>query len=226
MALISAIFLFLGGTLVTTLSRVVTDEFKAWIPWIIQRVIRRAIVHLPLVQRERFAEEWQAHVNDVPGDIGKLRVALGFLTAARKITLAAKGEHAPTMGLLESAFPAVDNAKSLGQQMNFVAAKLLDYSYLFPPLGPITSLEKDEVLKYYSDNIRREVERLLSRFAEQERQRLEQDVSVYCEYHNFRTYFEAVHRRELQHLFGRHQISEMASQLALLALRAKPARDF
>ncbi len=224
MALIRAIFVFLGGTLVTTLSRVVTDEFKAWIPWIIQRVIRRAIVRLPPAQQARFAEEWQAHVNETPGDIGKLRVAIGFLTAARKITFAAK-EHTPVTALLESAFPAVDNAKSLGQQINFVAAKLLDYSYLFPPLGPITSSEKDEILKYYSDHIRPELECLLSKFAEQESQRLEEDQSVYCEYHNFRTYFEAMHRCEFQ-LLGRHQISEMASQLALLALRAKPPRDF
>jgi hypothetical protein len=95
MALITAVFLFLVGTLGSGLSRLLTDEFKAWIPWIIQRVIRRAIVRLPPAQRERFEEEWQSHVNEVPGEIGKLTAALGFLKAARKMTLAATTGDAP-----------------------------------------------------------------------------------------------------------------------------------
>ena len=84
MALIAAFVLFLVGALGTALSRLLTDEFKAWIPWIIQRVIRRAIRRLPPAQRERFEEEWQSHINEVPGEIGKLTVALGFLTAAAR----------------------------------------------------------------------------------------------------------------------------------------------
>ncbi len=130
MALITAVFLFLVGTLGTAFSRLLTDEFKAWIPWIIQRVIRRAIARLMPDQRERFAEEWQGHVNEVPGDIGKLRVALGLLAAARKMTPAAKNRASVTV-LLESAFLTVGNAKGLREQMSFVAAKLLDYGYLF-----------------------------------------------------------------------------------------------
>jgi hypothetical protein len=122
MALITAIFLFLLGILGTAVSRLMTDEIKAWIPWLIQRVIRSAIARLPRAQRERFEEEWQSHVNDVPGDFGKLRVALGFLTAARKMTLAAK-INAPVTALLESTFPAVDNANGLREQMSFVAKK-------------------------------------------------------------------------------------------------------
>jgi len=95
MALITAIFLFLVGTLGTVLSRLLTDEFKAWTPWVIQRVICRAIARLPQSQKERFDEEWHSHINEVPGDIGKLTVALGFLTAARKMTLVAKAGHKP-----------------------------------------------------------------------------------------------------------------------------------
>ncbi|SRR5258708_29876589 len=90
MAVIMAIILFLVGTLGTALSRLLTDEFRAWIPWIIERMVRRAVVGLPASQRERFEEEWESHVNDVPGEIGKLTVALGFLTAARRMTLATK----------------------------------------------------------------------------------------------------------------------------------------
>jgi hypothetical protein len=224
MELITAIFLFLVGRLGTACSRLLADECHAWIPWIIQRVIRRAIMRLPSTQRERFQEEWQSHVNEVPGEIGKLAVSLGFLTAARKMTLAAK-RHPPIASLLESAFPPVGNAKNLREQMTFIAAKLLDYGYLFPPLGPIESSEKDEILKYYSDSIRPELECLLSKFAQQERHLLEQSAWVHCEYHKFRKYVEVTHLPELQHLFGRHDIEEMAKQLALLALRVKPVSN-
>jgi hypothetical protein len=95
MALITAIALFLVGTFGTALSGLLTKEFEAWIPWIIQHVIHRAVMRVPTAQRERFEEEWQSHVNEVPGEIGKLTVALGFLTAARKMTAAEKAGHAP-----------------------------------------------------------------------------------------------------------------------------------
>jgi len=95
MALITAIVLFLVGTLGTAISRLLTNESRAWTPRIIQLVIRRAIVRLHPAQRERFEEEWQGHVDEVPGEIGKLTVALGFLTAARRMTLAEKAEDAP-----------------------------------------------------------------------------------------------------------------------------------
>lgn len=86
MALITAIFLSLVGAVGTTLSGLLKDEVKAWIPWMIQRIIRSAVARLPQDHRERFQEEWQSHVNEVPGDIGKLTVALGFLSAAHKIS--------------------------------------------------------------------------------------------------------------------------------------------
>jgi lipopolysaccharide/colanic/teichoic acid biosynthesis glycosyltransferase len=67
-------------------SQQLTDEFKAWSPWIIRKIIQRAVRQLPEDQRERFAEEWRAHTDEVPGDVGKLVVALGFLSAAREIS--------------------------------------------------------------------------------------------------------------------------------------------
>jgi len=177
---------------------------------------------LPPTQRERFEEEWQGHINEVPGDIGKLTVALGFLRAARKMTSALKAGRAPLTALLASS-PTADAPKDLRAQMNLLAAKLLDYSYVFPPLGhTMTSPEKDEALKYYDSNIHPELESLLLKFREQEAQILEEDVCVYCEYHNFEKDVEITHLPELRHLFGRHQISEMASKLALLALRVGP----
>ncbi len=128
--------------------------------------------------------------------------------------------------LLRSSSPASNAAKSLREQMNLLAAKLLDLSYAFPPLGRlITPSERGEILQYYNRTIRPELEYLLLKFREQEGDLLEEDVRVHCEYHNFETYLEATHLPLSSHLFGRHQMSEMAQQLALLALRVEPIRS-
>ena len=86
MDLIIAAVLFLLRSLGGAVSRQLNDECKAWTPWIIQRIIQNAVARLPQNQRERFAEEWRSHVNEVPGEVGKLFVALGFFSAARKMT--------------------------------------------------------------------------------------------------------------------------------------------
>jgi lipopolysaccharide/colanic/teichoic acid biosynthesis glycosyltransferase len=85
MALIMAVGLFLVGVLAAALSQQLTDEFKAWIPWVVKHLVRRAVARLPEDQKDRFTEEWQSHVNEVPGQIGKIYVALGFLSAARQM---------------------------------------------------------------------------------------------------------------------------------------------
>jgi hypothetical protein len=61
------------------------DYTKAWLIRIIDRLIDRAIKRLPHEQRDRFAEEWKGYVNDTPGDLRKLIVAVGFLFAAKKM---------------------------------------------------------------------------------------------------------------------------------------------
>jgi lipopolysaccharide/colanic/teichoic acid biosynthesis glycosyltransferase len=84
--LIGAIALAVLAIVGAATSRQLADEFKAWSPWIVRKIIRCAVRQLPEDQRERFSEEWQAHVNDIPGDAGKLIVALGFLAASREIS--------------------------------------------------------------------------------------------------------------------------------------------
>jgi lipopolysaccharide/colanic/teichoic acid biosynthesis glycosyltransferase len=85
MALIWVIAVTIFGLLGAAISRQMTDEFKSWAPWIVRHVIDRAVSMLPKDQRERFAEEWRSHVNEIPGDIGKLIVALGFLVASSRM---------------------------------------------------------------------------------------------------------------------------------------------
>ena len=69
----------------STASKVAADEVKAWSPWLAARLTRYAVKRLPEADRERYAEEWNSHVADTPGSVGKVCVACGFLFAARKI---------------------------------------------------------------------------------------------------------------------------------------------
>ena len=66
-------------------SRLLADEFKAWVPSVVDRIISFAVSRAPKHLRERLAEEWRGHVNDAPGDLSKLFVALGFIWASGKL---------------------------------------------------------------------------------------------------------------------------------------------
>jgi Bacterial sugar transferase len=74
-------------------SRQLTDEMKAWTPWTIERILRSAVSVLPESERERFEEEWCSHIDEVPGQIGKLYTACGFLLAARKMAASLSTHH-------------------------------------------------------------------------------------------------------------------------------------
>ena len=87
MALITGPGLIIAGALTAVLSSIVAAEIRAWSPSIIRSLIKFAVGRLPENQRQRFEEEWQSHVNDVPGCVGKFLVAVGFSIAAYDVAL-------------------------------------------------------------------------------------------------------------------------------------------
>src|SRR5258708_685090 len=84
--LIVAILVGIAGVLGAAFSKQAADEFKAWTPRLLAAVVQCAIRRLPEDQRERYAEEWRSHIDETPGEIGKLIVGLGLLPAARKLS--------------------------------------------------------------------------------------------------------------------------------------------
>jgi len=82
-AVVLLVLAVVGGIFQTVFARLLGDEIKSWLPWIVERLLRHAVASLPKDQRERFQEEWQSHLDEIPGDIGKLVVAVGFPFAAR-----------------------------------------------------------------------------------------------------------------------------------------------
>lgn len=98
MALISAL-----------LSKLLADEFKAWSPRIVQHLTRYAVSRLPKDQQTRYEEEWTSHVNEVPGEVGKLLTATGFLFAARRMAVTDHGR--PELGtILKRMFDVIGSA--------------------------------------------------------------------------------------------------------------------
>lgn len=82
---ITALGAILVGVVVGGLGQQAADEFKAWTPSIVKRLIRHSSRRLPKSLRSRMEEEWSAHAADVPGEVGKLACALGFLFASYRI---------------------------------------------------------------------------------------------------------------------------------------------
>jgi hypothetical protein len=66
-------------------SKLLADEFKAWAPTIVSSILAIAVKVLPLSQRDRAAEEWTSHVNELPGDLSRVVFAVGCIIAALKV---------------------------------------------------------------------------------------------------------------------------------------------
>jgi hypothetical protein len=118
MGLIIAIAIIVVSILGAALSQQLSDEFKAWTPWLVEHLIQCAIRLLPEEHHERLNEEWRSHVNDTPGQIGKIIVAAGFLVASRRIA----PSRLPSRQLSQS---KPRNAQRLVSTFHFVYRQLL-----------------------------------------------------------------------------------------------------
>jgi hypothetical protein len=90
MGVMIAFAVFLLGILAAAISRLLSDDIKEWAPWITDRLVKRAVRGLPVYCKARLDEEWRSHLDEIPGHIGKLIVAVGFFLANRNIN---KLEH-------------------------------------------------------------------------------------------------------------------------------------
>jgi hypothetical protein len=79
----SAIFISIIATLIAA---VVGSETKAWAPRLIHSLTKAAVAIMPIQLRERFFEEWSAHIDEMPGVVGRLLAAVGFVFAASRIS--------------------------------------------------------------------------------------------------------------------------------------------
>lgn len=84
-SILVAAFGLVATILVATLSRLLAEDLKAWVPRLTGHAIERAIRKLPADQRDRLAEQWAADVADIPGDLSKLAFAFDLTRASTRI---------------------------------------------------------------------------------------------------------------------------------------------
>ncbi|TNB48141.1 hypothetical protein FF124_07310 [Martelella lutilitoris] len=70
MGVIALVFLAVLTLLGGAFSNILAEEFRAWNPWIVRRVKSLAVGTLPLELRERYDEEWDAYLAEIPGHLG------------------------------------------------------------------------------------------------------------------------------------------------------------
>ena len=84
---------------IAALGRLLADEISAWEPLLTRRLIRLAARQLPRDLRERYREEWSSHVQDVPGEAGKVLIAAQFVLAAIRISTSRQSERLAGLGI-------------------------------------------------------------------------------------------------------------------------------
>jgi lipopolysaccharide/colanic/teichoic acid biosynthesis glycosyltransferase len=70
---------------IAIVGRLMADEVKAWFRWLHKRIRRRAVAKLPGEYRERYDEEWEGGLEEIPGELFKLIYSIGLLRASAGI---------------------------------------------------------------------------------------------------------------------------------------------
>jgi Bacterial sugar transferase len=112
-ALIGLFFMAVLGITGAAVSRQLTDEFKAWTPWLISYIIRCAVRQLPEDMRTRCEEEWRSHTDEIPGEVGKLIHALNCLSPSWKMSLYVRSATIPLTTLEIAAKRTLDVVGSM-----------------------------------------------------------------------------------------------------------------
>jgi lipopolysaccharide/colanic/teichoic acid biosynthesis glycosyltransferase len=85
MAVITSIAMFIIDVIRAVLVRHLGDELRDSLPWLTRHLVQSAVGHLPSDLKERYEEEWKAHLNETPSEFAKLVTALGYCIAARRM---------------------------------------------------------------------------------------------------------------------------------------------
>jgi hypothetical protein len=73
---------YLIDVVIGAASRIVMGELSAHVEPMARWIIGKAVERLPPGDREKFREEWLAHLNEIPGTLRKFWHALGCYRAA------------------------------------------------------------------------------------------------------------------------------------------------
>jgi hypothetical protein len=123
--LVGAVIAGITGVLAAAFSKQVADEFKAWTPRLISAIVQCAVRRLREDQRDRYAEEWQSHIDETPGEIGKIIVGLGLLPAAWKLSRISPIPRAVQLEELLAAMRDADRLRRLKDKIPYETGKAI-----------------------------------------------------------------------------------------------------
>lgn len=130
-----------GAIIIPVTARVVGDDVKEWLPWITRRLVELAVSRLPEQERDRFEEEWWAHIDDLPGNLAKVHAACGYLSASKAINHIA--QFGDTTRIEEVARRAIDIASSVLALLILLPLTLLISIYIkLDSPGPVLVKQK------------------------------------------------------------------------------------
>jgi uncharacterized protein YjiS (DUF1127 family) len=82
-----SLIIAIGSLIAGFLGKLLASELADWIPSLARHLVDRAVSRLPAQERDRYREEWYAHINDCPGKLGKVWHAVGCLAGSRVIAV-------------------------------------------------------------------------------------------------------------------------------------------
>jgi hypothetical protein len=104
-----------SGILAAAVSQQLVDEFKAWTPWLTRTLVMIAARTAPRSAKERCTEEWLSHLEEIPGQIGKILAAVGFISAGWWIQLESRNWK-------ERATKTLNNVRDQALMYTFIAS--------------------------------------------------------------------------------------------------------
>lgn len=98
--------------IVGVVTALLVNEIKVHSPWICRWIVRFAVNRAPQDRRNRLIEEWSRFVDETPGVIAKLWVAVGFIRAAYQIRFQERNRLAETeISQITEMAKALENAR-------------------------------------------------------------------------------------------------------------------
>jgi hypothetical protein len=86
--------MIVGSVLGAIAGNLIASELYELAPTLARWLVRRAVLRLNKHQRERYEEEWTAHLDDCAGSASKLLHGLGCLICSRALRRAAQAQNA------------------------------------------------------------------------------------------------------------------------------------
>ena len=76
------------------LGRFLADEVKAWFAWLHKVIRRKAVARLPAEYRDRYDEEWESGLEEIPGELFRFIYSVNLFRASVGICRAARNNAA------------------------------------------------------------------------------------------------------------------------------------